>query len=126
MNNNDKEFEEIKAWRHCEELRKREIGWTITLSSLEEENEKLKEEVTSLNSRFLEDTHFKVVRSECIKLKEENAKLKGLVFALRGHMEISSWTNKEQRLAQMNLELEEENEKLKEELQTFKDRWIGT
>jgi hypothetical protein len=52
MNNNDKEFEEIKAWRHCEELRKREIGWTITLSSLEEENEKLKEEVTSLNEVF--------------------------------------------------------------------------
>ena len=64
----DKEFEEIKKdWTddriayltmqllqtrpvsiiqqliaYCEELREREIGWTMTLSSLEEENAKLK------------------------------------------------------------------------------------
>ena len=64
---NDKEFEEkVKAWRgqpvdrilisdlaifidqliaYVEELREREIGWTMALSSLEEENEKLKEEL---------------------------------------------------------------------------------
>jgi hypothetical protein len=53
MNNNDKEFEEIKAWRHCEELRKREIGWTMTLSSLEEENEKLKEELQTFKDRWI-------------------------------------------------------------------------
>ena len=80
MNNNDKEFEEIKAWRHCEELRKREIGWTITLSSLEEENEKLKEKFTDYQ---------KWARHWCELLEDENARLK-------------------------------------EELQTFKDRWIGT
>ncbi len=56
------------------------------------------------------------------ELAEENAKLKGIVFALRGHMEISSWTNKEQRLAQMNLELEEENAKLKEEFADYQ-KW---
>ena len=49
----DKEFEEIKAWRHCEELRKREIGWTMTLSSLEEENEKLKEELQTFKDRWI-------------------------------------------------------------------------
>ena len=42
---------------YCEELREREIGWTMTLSSLEEENEKLidanrilKEERDALNT----------------------------------------------------------------------------
>ncbi len=70
---NDKEFEEFKNWiegggsngklldyhtgvtrliAYCEELREREIGWTMTLSSFERdfnfllaENEKLKEEL---------------------------------------------------------------------------------
>ncbi len=54
---NDSEYQEIKRrWdnkhseinkliAYCEELREREIGWTMTLSSLEEENEKLNEEL---------------------------------------------------------------------------------
>ena len=61
MNDNEKWFEELRQWRigggvnrvvslgdvdrhiaYCEELREREMGWTLTLSSLEEENEKLK------------------------------------------------------------------------------------
>ncbi len=75
----DKEFEEIKKdWTddriayltmqllqtrpvsiiqqliaYCEELREREIGWTMTLSSLEEENEKLKEELQTFKDRWI-------------------------------------------------------------------------
>ena len=38
---------------YCEELREREIGWTMTLSSLEEENEKLKEELQTFKDRWI-------------------------------------------------------------------------
>ena len=38
---------------YCEELREREMGWTITLSSLEEENEKLKEELQTFKDRWI-------------------------------------------------------------------------
>ena len=102
---NDKEYQEIKRrWDN----KHSEINKLIAyVEELREENEKLRE-------RFEQDTHFKI-------LQEENAKLKGLVFALRGHMEISSWTNKEQRLAQMNLELEEENAKLSDANRILKE-----
>ena len=58
----------------------------------------------------------KALDETCHELHAENQKLKGLVLALRGHMEISSWSNREQRLVQMNLELEEEIAKLKGKL----------
>ena len=107
----DKEYQEIKRrWGHKHSEINKLIAYCEELRVISTISETQISNLATLGER----------------LEEENAKLKGLVFALRGHMEISSWTNKEQRLAQMNLELEEENAKLKEELQTFKDRWIGT
>ena len=119
MNDNEKWFEELRQWRigggvnrvvslgdvdrhiaYCEELREREMGWTITLSSLEEENEKLKEELReALNVKFIPSgiarnkldamrailqTHYQVRIEEpdafavdrIRELEEENAKLK--------------------------------------------------
>ena len=45
-----------------------------------------------------------------------------LINALREHMDITSWKNKEQVLAQRNLALKEENAKLKAELEGFKNK----
>jgi cell division septum initiation protein DivIVA len=72
MNNNEKWFEALRQWRigggvnrgvsleyvdrliaYVEELREREIGWTMTLSSLEEENAKLKEELQTFKDRWI-------------------------------------------------------------------------
>ena len=109
----DKEFEEIKAWRHCEELREREIGWTMTLSSLEEENSKLKEELReALNVKFIPSG---IARN----------KLDAMRAILQTHYQVRIEEPDAFAVDRIR-ELEEENEKLKEELQTFKDRWIGT
>ncbi len=109
----DKEFVEIKAWRHCEELREREIGWTMTLSSLEEENSKLKEELReALNVKFIPSG---IARN----------KLDAMRAILQTHYQVRIEEPDAFAVDRIR-ELEEENEKLKEELQTFKDRWIGT
>ena len=124
----DKEFEEFKNWiegggsngklldyhtgvtrliAYCEELREREIGWAMTLSSLEEENEKLKEDV-----RWAEESEMGVIKERDF-LKEENANLEryNLEHRRQGKVYFKSIE-----------ELEEENAKLKLEI----DEWSST
>jgi hypothetical protein len=128
----DQEYQEIKRrWdnkhseinkliAYCEELREdldtKFIPSGIARNKLDNMRAILQ---THYQVRIEEPDAFAVDRIR--ELEEENAKLKGLVFALRGHMEISSWTNKEQRLAQMNLELEEENAKLSDANRILKE-----
>ena len=124
MNDNEKWFEALRQWRigggvnrvvslgdvdrhiaYVEELREREIGWTMTLSSLEEENEKLKAEnsalrdmVQSLLGGFRMKLEKELIK-ENEKLKKENDELKLTInFA-----QSANW------------EFKEENEKLKAE-----------
>ena len=93
----DKEFEEIKAWRHCEELREREIGWTMTLSSLEEENAKLKLEIDEWSSTSTVDTKRNQEILAVAKIHaEENKKLKAILLA---YLEIPIKELKESKIA---------------------------
>ncbi len=119
----DKEFEEIKKdWTddriayltmqllqtrpvsiiqqliaYCEELREREIGWTMTLSSLEEENAKLKLEIDEWSSTSTVDTKRNQEILAVAKIHaEENKKLKAILLA---YLEIPIKELKESKIA---------------------------